>query len=299
MNPSLLPVLITNWTPVGGVFKHIEYKMEINLEGAYWEVYRRYSDFAHLNKNVRLTLGDLWCQQNGFKPELPGKELPYAINGDIVDKRIPLLNEYMSAMIGFTPPDDKKNLIKNLLRAFLDMDNRGKSGVRVSMEQQTSRGGPGVTVQRESFALVSRPTTYNLIYQACFIALTSHKVLYICSKVYDRASQAKHVLALDTGGFSVKAVSQTRFDLKSKTETYNFCFINENDAAHWMRAVGEATLQQTMVRATEASRRENMQRQQAEETAQRKAAEQLRPQQHEYHGSVGGTSDQLSMQFGV
>ena len=277
----------------------MEYKIEINLEGAYWEVYRRYSDFSHLDKNIRMTLGDIWCEENNFKPKLPGKDLPYAISGDTVDKRIPLLNDYMSEMLGFTPPEDKKNLVKNLLRAFLDMDNRGKSGIRVSMELQAGRGGPANTVLRESFALVSRPTSFNLIYQACFIALTSHKVLYVCSKVYDRAPQAKHVLALDTGGFSVTAVSQTRFDLKSLTETFQFCFINENDAAHWMRAVGDATLQQTMARTTEASRRSDMQRAQAENEATRKAAEGARPQVHEYHGSVGGTTDQLSTQFGV
>jgi len=296
---GLLPVCITNYTPVGGIFKHIEYKMEMNLEGAYWEVYRRYSEFATLNKKIRLALGDIWCKENDFKPTLPGKEIPHQLNGDVIDKRIPLLNEFMADMIGFTPPEDKKNAVKELLRTFLDMDNRGKSGIRRSLDVHHSKGGDLITVVRESFALVSRPKTFNMIYQSCFIALTTQKVLYICSKVYDRAQEAKHTLPLDHGLYRVKAVSKTRFDLVSPDNRFNFSFVNENDAAHWMRAVGDATIQQTMERSTEVSRRESQQKQQAEHDAAEQKALNARPQQHEFHGSTGGTVDNLSAQFGV
>ncbi len=296
---ALKPVQITNWTPVGGVFKHVEYKLEINMEGAFWEVYRRYNDFAELDQNVRAQLGDVFCEKGSYKPTLPGKEMPYVSNKEVVDKRLPLLNTYLTDILEFDPPEEHKASIRNFIRFFLDMDNRGKSGVRMSLDNQRGKGATPTTVIRESFALISSPKTLNMLTHSCFIALASNKTLYICNNVYDPIERARHIIQLDSGRCTIAAVGKNAFRLTSGDEGFNFTFLNEHEAAHWMRAVGDASLSQTIQRSTETSRRAEQQRQQKEEEARAKTAQQALPTHHIKHGSVGGTTDALSSQFGV
>jgi hypothetical protein len=287
---------ITNWTPVGGVFKHIEYKMEVNLDGAFWEVYRRYKSFEALDAAVRHVLGDSYISEHGFKPTLPGKDLPHYLNSSVVNKRMNALNEYLADIIAYNPPDQHKEAIRGNLREFLDTQNRGKSGVRVSIESSND----GRLVVREAFGLVARPSTFNMVYQGCFVALTSDKVLYVCSNVYDAADRAKHIISLNRGGYTVKGKDSIRFTLQGNDLNLDFKFTNENDAAHWMRAMGDATLMDTMARSTEASRRNDILRQQEEAEATARAQRDARDRAHaQNQADKYNTKDTLSSNFGI
>ena len=104
-----MSAVITSWTPVGGIFKHVEYKIEVNLDGALWEIYRRYANFVGLDKGLRSILGESFIAQGGFNPELPGKELPHYVNPGAVHKRVTGLNEYLQAIVTFVPPEKHKD----------------------------------------------------------------------------------------------------------------------------------------------------------------------------------------------
>ena len=290
---------ITNWTPVGGVFKHVEYKMEVNLDGAFWEVYRRYKSFQALDTAIRFVLGKIYLEEKGFAPELPSKDLPYSVGGGSssnIEKRIEKLNQYLVDIIAYSPPDQHKEAIRGHMREFLDTENRGKSGVRVSLEARQT----GVSVVREAFGLVARPSTFNMIYQGVFIALTNEKKLYICSNVYDSADRAKHCISLNMGGYKTIPIDVNKFDLEGNGITLCFKFINEHDSAHWLRAIGDATAGEVMQRTTEASRRSAHQEAQAQAQAAAAAQandahrRQMLAAEHKFN-----TKDALSENFGV
>jgi len=294
---------VTNWTPVGGVFKHVEYKMEVNLDGAFWEVYRRYKTFDKLDAAIRNVLGPVHLEEKGFEPALPAKDLPYSVGGGsstALDKRIRELNKYLTDIIAYSPPEKHKETIRGHMREFLDTENRGKSGVRVSLEARGNGNSGGASVVREAFGLVAKPSTFNLVYQGVFIALTNEKVLYICSNVYDKADRAKHCIPLNMGGYRTIPCAANKFDLSGNGLQLSFKFVNEHDAAHWMRAIGDATQADVVQRTTDASRRAGQQQahQQQQAQQQQQAAEDER-RRAEATAVRYNTKDDLSANFGV
>ena len=97
----------------------------------------------------------------------------------------------------------------------------------------------------------------------------------------------------------MQALDTKRFNLNCPKDSFTFKFMNEHDAAHWMRAVGDATVGQVVQRSTEATRRSEQMRLQQEEETRKKAAFDAAPKENVKYGDTGATSDKLSMQFGV
>ena len=133
-----MSAIVTSWTPVGGVFKHVEYKIEVNLDGSTWDIYRRYASFVALDRGIRSILGESFVERGNYNPKLPSKELPHYLNPSAVHSRLTGLNQYLQEVISFVPPEKHKDTIRNRLREFLDTENRGKSGIRISLDARNN-----------------------------------------------------------------------------------------------------------------------------------------------------------------
>jgi len=293
------PVKITDWTPVGSIFKHAEYKLEVNLDGSFWEVYRRYSQFVTLDNAIRALLGAIQIQESNYSPTLPGRDIPGWLTETLVKKRIAILNQYLTEIVAYNPPDQHKESIRTLIRDFLDTEYRGKSGIRLSLENK--KGSGHISIIRESFNLVARPKTYNMIYQGCYTAISSSKVLYICSNFYDSDTDAKHTIKLDSGGYKVESVDDKNFNLIGNNLFLSWKFHKSDDCAHWMRTIADATLDPVVERSTETSRRAEQQRiqQQMDAEAQAKSDAAIREATIKHEQRPGNKVDMLQNEFGV
>lgn len=205
------------------------------------------------------------------------------------------LDVYFNTILCMAPTITKrkqKEKLANLIETFLDIENKGKSGLAQSLHTVSAND----RIVRESFGQMTG--AYNLFWGNYFLALSSKNVLYVAKDIYDQISGAAVAIPLDLGNTKVEARSNLKFDVINGENHYCFCFSNQNDAAHWLRCISDACMGQAISRPTAESRREVSIKQREENIAQKEALRQAQSTEHVYHDQLGATKDSLQ-DFGI
>jgi hypothetical protein len=291
-------------------------------------VYRRFSEFNILDKEVREALGikekekakaakekekakkkkeiegdkeddgsdsDDDDDTMGF-PELPPFYfVPSLFDNSAQEVRRNSLDIYLNTLLLMAPTVIKrkqKEKLSKLIEDFLDIENKGRSGLAQSLPTVSAND----KIVRESFGQMTGP--YNLFWGNYFLALSSKNVLYVAKDIYDTISGAAVAIPLDLGNTKVEARTNLKFDVINGENHYCFCFSNQNDTAHWLRCISDACMGQTISRPTAESRREASIKQRDDNIAKKEASRQAQSTEHVYHDQIGATKDSLQ-DFGI
>ena len=129
------PVSIVAFEKSGGVIQFTIYKINVNLGGNSWSVWRRYRQFKELNDMIGefVHIGgnerdnDAWFGEGNASQLFPPKIYP---NGDtVVRQRMVTLNAWLNKVMAFRPSATLKERVENALNGFFDLTHKGKSGL--------------------------------------------------------------------------------------------------------------------------------------------------------------------------
>ncbi len=259
------------------------YKIEIMYNGYQWFLYRRFSDFDTLHKNI---LKSFTLEQLKLSPiTFPDKALASTFKF-IIDKRIIELNEYIKKILSYENMDSNE-----YITTFFDVENKGVSGLQVQYGENK--------IAKETFAKTKCNKTYHLLWTTNFIVLLKTGELLILNSIYDNTSKAEMNLIVSDCTITPKARNNSIIITDKNKEGFKLIisFSNAQEVAYWIRALSDFSVS-TTVQADTKSHNEVMKRKSQTQAAEQHAAHRQANVEHIHAKGTGNTVDQLS-QYGI
>ena len=296
------PVSIVAFEKSGGVVQFTIYKINVNLGGKSWSVWRRYRQFKELNDFIGefVHIGgnerdnDAWFGEGNASQLFPPKIYP---NGDtVVRQRMVTLNAWLNKVMAFRPSATLKERVENALNGFFDLTHKGKSGLATAANADTNK-----ELVKECFLRVK--LSNSLMYGTYFVGLTRDNTLYICKKIYDSPLNSAYAAKLGAPGTSLKAdmKGDRCFKLEGGDQNVYFEFSSKEESAEWFRAISTACVPAPLEKITPEKRRElHMEEQRRKQLKAKEDLGQGGGKEDVFVGITGGNAqDSLSASVGI
>eukprot|EP01038_Epipyxis_sp_PR26KG_P013835 gene13835-18556_t len=216
----------------GGLNVHTEYKLSVNRTGVYWEIERRYADFAAFHSSLPSTLDqESFSALDGLFPHkslLAGSFI--GSFNTIVEERTRALQQYLNSVL------DIANIESNSsLSVLLDYENKGKSALVISLGSST--------VLKESYLNMKISYPYQIgVWSTFYTTLLRSGSLIITRTIRDNVSQA--LINIPLGGGDVSFIPRP---LDNTAEIacphlglqIRIRFESLSESAYWIRSISD------------------------------------------------------------
>ena len=299
------PVAITAFGTSGGVVQFTIYKVDVNLGGDSWSVWRRFKQFKELNDMIGefVHIGGNekdsgnWFGEGNASQLFPPKVYP---NGDsVIRQRMVTLNAWLNKVMAFRPSANLKQRVETGLNGFFDVLHKGQSGLA-----SAAGNDRGKELVRETFLRVK--LTNSLMYGIYYVGLTRDNMIYICKKIYDPPRDSVFACKLDATGGRINTFMKgdCGFNLQGADNDVHFEFSTREETAEWFRAISAACQPAPLEKITPEKRREmHMEEQRRKQEEKERAKEDMQRSQGKedvFIGSTGGNAaDLLSASHGI
>ncbi len=285
---STIAVKIVSSVNLGGAHKlHANYKMEIVMDGQGWVLYRRFSAFENLHRNLVSNYGEEKVKQLGLV--FPEKYYTGSIAGTlkyIVDIRTVQLQQYIDKLLSVEGTTSISSV-----GLFFDFENKGVSGLQVQLGQSK--------ILKETFAQTKYVKNYLGVWGASFVVLLKSGSIVVLPSMYDNVSKAEVNMML--GNNAATIVPTAAHNMVTITENATghrlmISFSTPAEAAFWIRTLSDFSVSTSVAQDTRANTQETNRRNAAltaEQNSRRQPTEVVRA------AGTGNTVDELSAAFGI
>jgi len=304
MTALLLDCTILSWATVGGgPFRHAEYKCEVSFEGEKWIIYRRFSAFVGLDRQIRALLGEKVEDKETWTAVLPDKVLMGGTLASsftsVVSNRLGPLQRYLSAVLKYDTSGGERREVDKILSQFFDIENKGASGAAMEL------GGKNLV--REVFARTRDATSIFSLWHNYFLVISRRGnafTLYVLRSMYEKIADAVLTIPLSQEGMVVTSTPSNCLQADIKGPGVHLClqFTTQDEAAAWLRCIADCVIPDTSAlkvqKLTTEQRKQKAQQTRLEEAS---AAERNRSAVTEdiRDAGTGNTEDELSSVWGM
>lgn len=212
---------------------HTVYKIEVTQNGNSWFIFRRYSAFEELHKDLiaAYNLDKLKSHNVVF----PVKSYVGSVGGSLdflVEKRVSILQLYLKNMLTITGVERNE-----LVALFFDLTNKGMSGIMFQM-------GSGKVLQ-ESFVRTKYVKRYLGVWATHYVVLITTGFILVLPSKYDNSGKAELNMCVRDGACTFESIPLNNQILitenGSRSAKLFLSFDSPEEAAVWMTALSDMT----------------------------------------------------------
>lgn len=272
---------------LGGVLSlHVDYKVDVKVDGTSWSVYRRYSAFENLHKNLTANYGeDKMKELNLLFPE---KSYSGSIVGTFksyVAQRTQQLQNYLNTLLGIEGTGDIA-----AVGVFFDLENKGISGMQIQLGPQK--------ILKESFARTKFIKNYVGTWTTSFVVVLTSGNVVVLPSMYDNTSKAECNINIAKGSASVVPTARNNSITITEIATgyrLKIAFSNSAESAFWIRTLSDFSVSTSVAADT----RTASEKAQQTAAAEKRASAKNQPVEHLRDKGTGNTVDELSAAYGI
>lgn len=265
---------------------HVDYKVDVKVEGTAWSIYRRYSAFENLHKSLTTNYGEEKMKELNLL--FPEKSYSGSIVGTFksyVTQRTQQLQNYLNTLLAIEGTGDIA-----AVGVFFDLENKGISGMQIQLGPQK--------ILKESFARTKFIKNLVGAWTTSFVVVLTSGNIVVLPSMYDNTSKAECNINISKGAASV--VPHARNNTITITELatghrLKIAFSTSAESAFWIRTLSDFSVSTSVASDTRSANEQAKQ----SAIAEKRASVKNQPVEHLHDKGTGNTVDELSAAYGI
>jgi len=267
---------------------YTSYKIDVQCNGESWSVYRRFSEFLKLHKQLVAVMGEEFFKTAEIVP--PEKTVGSNFKSVVV-KRQDELQTYLFKILSIDEIDKQTSVTK-----FLDFESKGLSGAAKDLGQNQ--------ILLETLASVKPCKDVMELWQSSYVVLTKSGTIFVLRNLYDSVSSPLVSFSLVNGDVTVTTpTGSPKVDMTCKAAGTRLVLrlSTEMQLASWLRTIADFTTRakNTVYDKPPANRPSQSPSPSQRPSAASQGGNSYNPSDSIHAKGSGATTDELSAMYGV